>query len=644
MQLSTIKITDLIVALPAFSIVLILLLFSQQLSAAPPADLPRVIPSHYIVVFKDDVDTDVTVNELKGRFNRMTVGFRYRHALRGMSVKMPENIRDKLALDPRVDYIEPDVRVSINAQILPTGVDRVNADLDPTANINNLDETMDVDIAILDTGIDIDHPDLNVFKYVFCTNQGPVNAKCFPGDTGADDVNGHGSHVAGTAAAIDNTSGVVGVAPGARLWGIKVLDDTGNGTGSHILAGVDYVKANAGDIEVANMSLSGIGTFMALDDAIDSAVAAGVVFTLSAGNDSTDVVNVFPGGNPNAITVSALADFDGKSGGLGSGSISFGAPASCTENVDDSLVCFSNYGTGVDIMAPGLNIRSTLPGGGHGLKSGTSQASPHVAGAAALYLLQNPGASPATVKAALLAAGDLTPCSNSPSGECADDPDGIQEPLLLLQPDGCADADGDGVCDDVDNCLLIANPGQEDADGDGIGDSCDNCVNTANANQLDSDGDGIGDVCDSCPTVDNSSVIDTDGDGLTDFEECILGTSAVDSDTDDDTLSDFDEYWTYNTDPLLADSDGDGLSDGDEVNIYGTDPLFTNDPGDLAPRGAPDGVHDTADVLILTQLVTGSISATPAELLLGDLNGNAALDAGDLLRLQRVVFGIIPAP
>jgi len=616
---------------PVFSVsvIFILLLSGHYLYAAPPAKMPHVIPSSYIVVFNDDVDTDATANELQARFN-LSVVFRYRHALRGMAVKMPEKLLARLAADPRVAYIEPDVIVSINAQTLPTGIDRINADLDPTAKIDGVNDAMNVDIAILDTGIDLDHPDLNVFSYTYCKTQGPVNANCVDGDSNANDVNSHGTHVAGTAAAIDNSSDVVGVAPGARLWAVKVLDDDGNGAGSVVVAGVDYVVQHAGEIEVANMSLTGDGPFTSLDTAINNAVSAGVVFTLAAGNKSKDVSLVFPAGNPNAITVSAFEDYDGKPGGV-SGNAQ-----------DDTFAGFSNRGSGIDIMAPGVSIRSTVPGGGTSYMSGTSMASPHVAGAAALYLLQNPAASPATVKAALLSAGDMTPCANSGDGTCADDPDGIQEPLLMLT--GCVDTDGDGVCDDVDNCLSTVNPGQEDADGDGVGDTCDNCTNTANANQLDSDGDGIGDVCDSCPTVDNASAVDADADGLTDFEECLLGTDALDSDTDNDNLSDYDEDRTYGTDPLLVDTDGDGLSDGDEVNSYGTDPLFNNNPGDLAPRGAPDGVLNAADVLVITQLLTGQITATPGELLLGDLNNNAILDAGDLLLLQRVVMGLIPAP
>jgi subtilisin len=608
----------------SFSVILmlLLLLFSHCLRAAPPAKLPRVVPSSYIVVFHDDVETDQAANELTGRFN-LSVGFRYRHALRGMAVKMPEQLLAKLAADPRVAYIEPDVIVSINTQQLPGGVDRINAERDPSANIDGVNDAMDVDIAILDTGIDLDHPDLNVFKHAYCKLQGPFY-KCAEGDSNANDIHSHGTHVAGIAAAIDNDSGVVGVAPGARLWAVKVLEDDGVGEGSQVIAGVDYVMAHADEIEVANMSLTGEGSFPPLDTAINNAVSAGIVFTLAAGNDKADVANFHPAGNPNAITVSALEDYDGMPYGNSGNS------------QDDTFASFSNYGTGVDIMAPGRNIRSTMPGGGLGTKSGTSMAAPHVAGAGALYLLQYSEASPATVKAALLAAGDLTPCANSVDGTCDDDPDGIQEPLLLL---ACDDADGDGVCDDVDNCRMTVNPGQEDTDGDGVGDACDNCVLTANSSQQDSDGDGIGDVCDSCPTVDSTSTVDSDEDGLADFEECLLGTDALDSDSDDDTLSDYDEVMAYDTDPLLVDTDSDSFDDGMEV-AYGSDPLLDSDTpaGNYVNNGDinADNTVDVVDVLLATRIVLGLIMPTDEQRVRADMLPDGQVNAGDLVRIQQL--------
>jgi subtilisin family serine protease len=627
-----------------FVAIVLLLISSRWLPAAPPADPAQEIPSGYIVVFKPDVDTDLAANELAGRFN-MAVSFRYRHALRGMAVMMSPKLLDRLSADPRIAYIEPDVVVKAAAQTLPTGINRINAELDPVANIDAVDERVDVDIAVLDTGVDWNHPDLNVLKYAYCSRKGRFY-RCNEGDAGAYDGNSHGTHVAGIAAAIDNGSGVVGVAPGGRVWAVKVLEDTGSGSGSQLLAGVDYVTDHADEIEVANMSLTGTGSFQALDDAISNSVAAGVVYTLAAGNSSVDVEQEFPAGHPQAITVSALEDYDGLPGGLSGNS------------QDDSFAWFSNFGSGVDIMAPGVGIRSTIPGGGLGNKSGTSMAAPHVAGAAALYLAQNPGSSPATVKAALLAAGDLTPCANSTTGICTDDPDGIQEPLLML---ACDDADADGVCDAVDNCPLTANPGQTDTDGDGVGDACDNCVTTANASQLDgdgdgvgdacdnclitanasqldSDGDGIGDVCDSCPAVDNNSTTDTDSDGLTDFDECLLGTQRAIADTDGDTLSDGDEVYLYATSPLYTDTDSDLVDDAAEV-LAGTDP---NDSASFPGDGdlTEDGAVDIRDMLLGLRALQGLVSLTDPQKAHADVTQDGTFNLGDMVVLQRRVLGL----
>lgn len=669
----------------------------QVAEATPPTDLPRVIPSNYIVVFHNNVDAAPTANEMANRFG-LGLKFRYQHALKGMAVTMPAALVSKLLEDPRVAHIEQDVLVSINAQTLPTGINRVNAELDPIANIDNVDDRVDVDIAIIDTGIDLDHPDLNVYQFAYCqaTNRAGTQFGCVEGDAGANDNSSisHGTHVSGIAAALDNNSGVVGVAPGARLWAVKVFKDDDTSTSSLVLAGIDYVTANADVIEVANMSVgfsNPDGTFTAVDTAVNNSVAAGIVYAVAAGNDSTDVSNKSPARATNAITVSALEDYDGKPYG-NSGSTQ-----------DDTFAWFSNFGSGVDIMAPGVNIRSTIKDGGLGNKNGTSMASPHVAGAAALYLAQNPGASPATVKAALLAAGDPTPCANSTDGTCADDPDGIQEPLLLL---ACDDTDGDGVCDDVDNCPLNTNPDQADTDGDGVGDACDNClvttnpdqldtdsdgigdvcdncVNTANANQTDTDGDGIGDVCDNCLVTANPDQSDIDGDGIGDScDNCVsvpnvdqLDTDgdtegdACDLDDDNDGLTDALEI-SIGTNTLLLDTDGDGLGDYNEVAYDGDastyipgqdlNPLSNNtdgdayldnadlyplnfnfEDGDLAPLGSPDGIINVADLAIATQIILGTINPGINELTHGDVypigSPDGVIDMSDLILIRQII-------
>ncbi|MBW3621413.1 MAG: S8 family serine peptidase, partial [Actinobacteria bacterium] len=232
---------------------------------------------------------------------------------------------------------------------------------------------------------------------------------------GGDDDHYHGTHVAGTIAALDDGEGVVGVAPGARLWAVKVLDSSGSGSFSVIIAGVDYVTANAGEIDVANMSLGCKCTSTALDDALTTSVAAGVTYAISAGNSDADTKDFSPAGHDDVITVSALADFDGLAGGLG-------APT-CRTDQDDTLADFSNWGPDVDITAPGVCILSTYPleQGGYASISGTSMSSPHVAGAAAL-LYASGMSDPALVKSTLQAEGNV--------GWTDDSPDGVTEKLL----------------------------------------------------------------------------------------------------------------------------------------------------------------------------------------------------------------------
>ncbi|MDH3658154.1 MAG: S8 family peptidase [Nitrosopumilus sp.] len=240
--------------------------------------------------------------------------------------------------------------------------------MNPLANIDGIDERVDVDIAILDTGIDVNHPDLNVVEFVN-----------FVSRSSNDDRQGHGSHVAGISAALDNNEGVVGVAPGARLWAVKVLGDNGQGSTSSIISGIDYVTQHADEIEVVNMSLGGEFSSDILDQAISNSVLAGVIYIVAAGNDGRDAASFSPASHPEVVTVSAMADSDGKSSALG--------PSTSAGN-DDSFATFSNFGAVVDIASPGVDIQSTFRDGGYAKLSGTSMASPHVAGIAALYVAQ----------------------------------------------------------------------------------------------------------------------------------------------------------------------------------------------------------------------------------------------------------------
>jgi subtilisin len=236
---------------------------------------------------------------------------------------------------------------------------------------------------------------------------------------GGDDDHYHGTHVAGTIAAIDNGSGVVGVAPGARLWAVKVCDSRGSCSSSAIIAGIDYVTANAGSIEVANMSLGGSGYSQAEYDAIQGAVNKGVAFAVAAGNSDADARNYSPAAFNNVLTVSALADFNGLPGG--------GAAPTCRTDQDDTLADFSNWGPAVDIAAPGVCIYSTFPieQGSYGTISGTSMASPHAAGALALLASVNKPTNATGVT------NLYNQVKNTGNYDWYDDSgDGIQEPLL----------------------------------------------------------------------------------------------------------------------------------------------------------------------------------------------------------------------
>jgi subtilisin family serine protease len=587
---------------PSLGLLLAVSIGTLQAAANTGVGFAETLPGH-IVVFQENADVDSYSRNLAAAYG-LQVSMQYRHALKGMAAFIPPGLLKRLEQDPRVAYIEPVQAMHLYAQTLPIGIDRINVELNTTANIDNIDDGVDVDIAIIDTGIDIDHPDLNIYRYVYCYPKNPRNGTCDENDVRADDSNGHGTHVAGIAAARDNNTGVVGVAPGARIWGIRVMQQDGSLTTLEVIAALDYVVANAIQIEVANMSLGFTGSSSALDTALANTVAAGVTIAVAAGNEALDVSQTSPGGHPDVITVSALADFDGKPDGLLNQGFTY-SEADCTENQDDSFACFSNFGSGVDIMAPGTKIKSTNLNGGTAILHGTSMSSPHVAGAAAIYLVSNPGASPATVKAALIAGGDATPC-DTPSGYCTDDPDGIYEPMVLLAPFPEPDGDGDGIPDEQDNCPMDANAGQLDTDGDDEGDACD----------ADDDNDGTPDTIDAFPLNPNEDT-DTDSDGV--------GNNA---DIDDD---------------------GDGYSDVLEVTV-GTDPLDDNSTFlDVAGDINGDGHINAGDLVLGVRILTGLHIATAPEHArfdIGPLSGGLPMpdgssNAGDYLVLQRLVSGSI---
>jgi subtilisin family serine protease len=334
----------------------------------------------YIVVLKDDVPGPGQVANEHARAHGASVGYVYRHAIKGYSAAIPEHRLAALKDDPRVAYVEPDGTAYASDQTLPWGINKIEADLSSTkAGDEGLDNTKNtisnVNAYIIDSGIDAAHPDLNVVGHV--NFAGGKNTDC----------NGHGTHVAGTVAAKDDTSAVVGVAPGAPLTGVKVLGCSGSGSWSGVIAGIDWVTANAVKPAVANMSLGG-GANTAVDDAVRRSAAAGVYYALAAGNENANACNSSPAR-------------------VGAGTNNGIATVAATDSADKEA-SWSNFGSCVDIWAPGVSILSTKKGGTTTTMSGTSMASPHGAGGAALYLSSHTTASPSAVESALKSTATTT--------------------------------------------------------------------------------------------------------------------------------------------------------------------------------------------------------------------------------------------
>lgn len=425
------------------------------------ANSPQVssaeVSGKYIVVLKDSAaDSDRAITDIEQRHG-VIAEMRYSHVIRGFSTSLSGVKLAKMRLDPRVQFVSEDRVVTIDErpattgrgvqqtqatqtarspetinipalpvqasrtaqtvteervgtngrqgnkgnqvtqppQTVPTGIRRIGAE-------SLVNKGMGVGVAVIDTGIDLTHPDL-------VANIAPISKTCVRGTTSAQDDNGHGTHVAGTIAAANNTIGVVGVAPEATLYAVKVLDKNGSGTWSSIICGIDWVTANAQAlrIQVANMSLGGAGTSdnncgLSNNDAFHRAICnstrQGVTYVVAAGNSGTNATQSVPASyDDTVITVSALVDTDGVYGGIGS-STSYGA--------DDTFATFSNYGSPVVIGAPGVNILSTWKGGAYNTISGTSMAAPHAAGAAALFMRGNPTATWTQVRDALRFIGE----------------------------------------------------------------------------------------------------------------------------------------------------------------------------------------------------------------------------------------------
>ncbi|HUQ78917.1 MAG TPA: S8 family serine peptidase [Patescibacteria group bacterium] len=377
----------------------------------------------WIVVLKAGTDSVATADRQGKR-----IGFvrdrTYKHAFRGYSASLDRAQVTTLSHDPSVSMIVADEKIVAEAQTMPTGVSRMGARRSTVARIDGVDQRVDADVAIVDTGI-ARVADLNVAGGYNCSTPDPTLWR---------DTYGHGTHVAGTVGALDNGSGVVGVAPGVRLWAVKILDDTGEGLLSWYVCGLDWIASqrDPGDpsrprFEAVNMSVAKYGKDDAncgqtnsdiLHQGICRLVASGVTVVAAAGNDSSSAAARVPAAYNEVITVSALADSDGLAGGLGGNRCySWG-----TYDSDDTFADFSNYGSDVDLIAPGKCIWSTVPSG-YRYSSGTSMAAPHVAGAAALLMASRPGLTPAEVREALLYLGNLDWTTSS-------DPDARHEKML----------------------------------------------------------------------------------------------------------------------------------------------------------------------------------------------------------------------
>jgi subtilisin len=375
-------------------------------------------PNDYIVVLKDNnFLSSARSLAVEAKSEGAALRHIYDHSLHGIAIRVPnDKVLEEILQIPEVDYVQPDVKVKAFVQSLPTGVNRVDGDLSSTKSGDGKG-TVNVDIGIVDTGIDLNHPDLNVYRQVSFVS----------GTSSGNDDNGHGTAVAGIAAAKDNSRGVVGIAPGARLWAIKVLDSNGIGSTSDVIKGIDYATQNAKNIDVVNLSFGAVGKNDALHNAIIRSVAAGVTYTAAAGNNGMDASSVIPASFPEVIAVSAIVDTDGKCGGTSS--------ISTTAGKDDTFAAFSNYGSVIDMAAPGVVIKTTTKGSSYTLAfSGTSASTAHVTGAAALYISENPGASPSDVRNALRSLGSMadTKCDGNGHGYFKGDQDSDAEPLLYI--------------------------------------------------------------------------------------------------------------------------------------------------------------------------------------------------------------------
>lgn len=337
-------------------------------AATYPFAAAKSIPGRYIVVFKDSVTNPAAeaANAMRGLGGQLH--HTYSRALKGFSASLPEAALQALRNNPNVDYIEQDQSVALKEVAAPRtqnnatwGLDRIDQASRPLDLLYHANYTgAGVNAFIVDTGIRADHVEF--------TGRLLAGYNVIADTNGTNDCNGHGTHVAGT---VGGTTW--GVAKGASLIPVRVLDCTGSGSWSGVIAGIDWMASSPLRPAVANLSIGG-GASTAVDAAVEGAVSKGVTMVVAAGNDNANACNYSPARATSAITVGATTSADARAS-------------------------YSNYGACLDVFGPGSSITSAWNTGAAATNviSGTSMATPHVTGVAALALAANPAASPTAV-------------------------------------------------------------------------------------------------------------------------------------------------------------------------------------------------------------------------------------------------------
>ncbi len=384
----------------------------------------EVVPNQYLVALNDNVvaSTRDVASSFASQTNAkiLKVFDEARAFVFSIKDKDIDKIDKILSSDSRIKLAEQNVIGRLaqleSSQSIPSGVKRVISGATQFGLYTSASSQgqVDADIGILDTGIDLDHPDLNVYRNISFVN----------GTILGNDDNGHGSEVAGIAAAKNNMLGVVGMAPGAKLWSIKVCTAIGKCPLSSQIEGIEYAIEHSDEIDVLNISIENPFSSV-LNSSIARAAEKGLIVVAASGNDAKDASNISPANSPDVISVSGLADSDGKCGGLG--------PIT-TYGKDDTLADFSNFGEVIDIASPAVDILTTYNNSDYAVDSGTSFAAPHVSGAAALIKSENKNITVEGVRDRLINIGSssFTKCDGKGRGYFLNDPDPFREHLLYL--------------------------------------------------------------------------------------------------------------------------------------------------------------------------------------------------------------------